>query len=407
MNYHISKNFVWLLGANIIKSLYQWALLVILIKNFSEDEVGIYSLGLAIAAPYFVFSDMQLKNILIVDRHDSNFVNYLLIRCTSSLLTLFLLILFYYNAVGFPVLLCVFLYKVVESCADIFSGFFQKRSKFVLLSKLSIVKCLVIVLFFVASILFKNFHFSLFSLVFISLICFFTLDYLSFCKLLPNFRIRSEINIGNIFGILKNSIPIGISAFFSSYITNYPKIVVDAVLGTSDIAHFSAFSYIAIGLFQIQLPIQLILRKKLVTLFDENKLVEFNRVLFKVCIFLLFFCIVLFLIFVFVGDKLVLLFYTKEYLATSDLIYYMLISQFLMSIASLFSIALLSFRVFRLQIFISLSVLIFVFLSSEKIINTYGVYGAGYISIVSSILNLIFYFGTFVYVSKVKRNNTI
>ena len=77
---------LWLALSNIIKSLSQWGILVILVKFFSTEDVGGYTFGLAIAAPIFMLSDMQLKSVLVVEpvTEFDNFRVYQIIRFIST-----------------------------------------------------------------------------------------------------------------------------------------------------------------------------------------------------------------------------------------------------------------------------------------------------------------------------------
>ncbi|MDI6852069.1 MAG: oligosaccharide flippase family protein [Deltaproteobacteria bacterium] len=127
-------NFLWTLAGNVVYAACQWGMLVVLAKLGSPEMVGQFALGLAITAPIFMFSNLQLRAVQATDaRREYLFGHYLALRLLTVILA-FLVIggitgLSSYSWGTKLVILAVGLAKAFEAVSDVFYGLFQQHER--------------------------------------------------------------------------------------------------------------------------------------------------------------------------------------------------------------------------------------------------------------------------------------
>jgi O-antigen/teichoic acid export membrane protein len=126
----LRHNFSWNMMGNIIYTVCQWGMLVVLAKVGNPEMVGQFTLGFAIVAPIMLFTGLQLRSIQATDaRNDFQFGDYLSLRVlglSTALLTVVGLVLW----LPFPpatrwIILAIAIAKIFESISEILHGFFQ------------------------------------------------------------------------------------------------------------------------------------------------------------------------------------------------------------------------------------------------------------------------------------------
>lgn len=389
---HNYKTISWLVASNIIKSFAQWGILVILIKFFAAVDVGYFTLGLALSAPIFMLSEMQMKSVLVVEPEDGHdyFKTYLFIRFIATIFAVTTLVVYCVFFRDFNwILIAVILYKAIESLIDILYGYMQKKDDMISMSKIDISKtCLTIIFCLLSTLLLQKIFTTILSIIFVSslfyFICFVYLKKYLIHKLERFSWIATK-------DIVKKSFPLGISVLFTSYITNYPRIVIESNCGAEMLAYFGAYSYLAIGVFQVNIPLQTYLRQRLSICFQKNNKQDFMSKIYKTICAFIFLGTVVFLAFYFIGDVIIKIIYEESYIEYKDVIYSLFLSQTFLCLSSVFAIAVLSFNIYSRQAVISFFILTVVVICSSFMINRFGIYGAGYISLIASLLSFVSY----------------
>lgn len=381
---HNVKTLSWLTISNIIGSLSQWCLLIILVKFFSTEDVGYFTYGMALAAPIFMLSDMQLKSVLIVEPtgENDNFRTYQLIRfVTTTMATLGLIIYsVFFREVNW-IVLTVIIYKASESLTDILNGYLQKIDKMVWMSKIAICKTLsALFMTFIITVSLKHVVSTLFSLVVVSFTFYIIINrHINKIVILNFLPHKAEI-----VDIVKKSLPLGLSVFMGSYITNFPRLTIENQLGPEMLAYFGSYSYLAIGMFQIHVPIQIFLRQRLSRSYQDSNLKDFTR---KVNLSIAGFTCLGIAIFIFLcifGHQVIRIIYNDSYNQYFEVLLWLVVSQTILSVTNIISIAVLSFNVYTRQAFISGAALSLVLIFSHYLISKYNIYGGCYISIIAA-----------------------
>ena len=127
----LRSNFSWTLVGGFVYSACQWGMISALAKLGSALLVGRFALGLAITAPVFMFTNMQLRAVQATDaRSEFAFANYFSLRLVSSLTAFFLICLIamagrWDRSTGIVIVL-VGLAKTIETLSDLIAGLLQK-----------------------------------------------------------------------------------------------------------------------------------------------------------------------------------------------------------------------------------------------------------------------------------------
>ena len=405
----MKKNLSLLFIANIIKGFYQWSLLILIVKFLSVQDVGYFTLAFAVTAPVFMFFNLQLKSIYVVDHRRTNYdYNYFIIRVISVIFALLCLSLYsYFNNYDLFILLLVGIIKALESMFDIIHADFQKKEVMQFMSVSIIFQSLLsLMVFTIALLLTNSLISSLISIivVMVAILCIYDLRiflkinninilYVHFMQ--SHFYKKS--NLIFIKKLLLNALPLGISVFIGSYLTNLPRIYVEKYLGLEQLAYFGAMSYMAIGFFQLLLPIQIILRPRLAKLLKQHKWNEFIKYL-NVSIFsTIIFGSILISIFYLIGDYVLIKVYNENYTSYLNILLLLMLGQIILTSSGYLNIAVQTFHIFKLQLLVSVFLLFIVFLIGPTLIKTFNMNGAAYLIILYAVLRFLSYIAMFIW----------
>jgi len=124
-------SFSWTLGGNLVYALCQFGMLLVLAKLGNASIVGQYALALAIAAPVFMLTNLQLRAVEATDaRHEYRFADYFTLRAISTLLGIVAMVgiagVLRYDPRIKTLIVLVACAKAVETISDVIAGHLQK-----------------------------------------------------------------------------------------------------------------------------------------------------------------------------------------------------------------------------------------------------------------------------------------
>lgn len=130
----IRSNFSWILAGQSIYALCQWGMLSVLAKLGSPVIVGQFALALAIAAPVFLFTNLQLRAVQATDaRSEYSFGDYFTLRILATSIglaaLLFLALVVSYDATTRAAIVMVAIAKSFECMSDVAAGLLQKNER--------------------------------------------------------------------------------------------------------------------------------------------------------------------------------------------------------------------------------------------------------------------------------------
>lgn len=392
----LKANVASMFSANLLYALSSWAQLSLVAKFLDGVVLGEYTLALAIVTPLYLFSNMQLRSLIITDNNNNfSFVNYYSFRVFSNVLLLlivFFISVFYYYSF-FYVIVLVSLLKIVESNSDIINSHFQKKEEMHYVTRsVGIRSILAFIGMFLGVFVFRNLPVGLgLSL------CFTGLSYLLYDKKIAknkgffedfkfDFRKNREI--------FKIALPLGLVIFIISLNSNVSKFMIERFLGTEMQGIYSSISYLIIlGTFVCNAVGQSF-SPRLSKYFSDKNFSQFINLQKKFIIFNVVVGLLAIVFSVFFGELMLRILFNGKIAEYSNLLTLVMIGGLGNYLATALGYTLTSMREFRIQPRINLIIFIIKFLLLLFFVRKFGIYGAVYTSIITSFLQniIVFYY---------------
>jgi O-antigen/teichoic acid export membrane protein len=130
----LRRNFVWTLLGNLVYAGCQWCMLIALAKLTNAQMVGQFALALAITAPVFMLTGLQLRVVQATDAgHEYRFEEYFSLRlictCVGLAAVLVIPLIVGYSGSLAAVIFVVALAKGIESISDVIYGLLQQHER--------------------------------------------------------------------------------------------------------------------------------------------------------------------------------------------------------------------------------------------------------------------------------------
>ena len=133
-NTSLRRDFAWTLAGNLVYAGCQWGMVMALAKLSTATAVGQFALGMAVTAPIFLFSNLNLRAILATDTsHEFPFRAYLRLRLLTTAAALGLALATVlaggYRPETAAFIALVAMAKTVESVSDVYYGLRQLQRR--------------------------------------------------------------------------------------------------------------------------------------------------------------------------------------------------------------------------------------------------------------------------------------
>ncbi|WP_430790435.1 oligosaccharide flippase family protein [Virgibacillus flavescens] len=415
----LRKNFSWTIVGNLVAAICKWGILVVLAKFSSPKLLGQFTLAYAIAAPIFMFMNLQLRAIQATDvKNQYKFSDYFKLRTISNtfgfaMLSFILLLILNYDTETVIIILVVGVIKLFESISDVFYGQMQKKERMDLVSKsmmfreISGLFTFAIILIITNSLLYSLIGFSVVFLLVVIYYDFFASLKLESLNKQYTYKkyivlLLTKWDILTIKKIFLLALPLGCGVFIGSLVTNIPRYLVDHFLGKQSLGYFAAIGYFAIGFSTLFNAIGQATRPRLSKYF-ENNFNLYKNLLIKIILLSGSFGLAFFLFSLLFGKGMLSFVYSTSYSQYWSTLIWISIAVFFLSINSILQIAIQSARIFNVQIYISIISLVTVTIAGFFLIPKYGIEGGGFTLLVYSIINTLtttLFFFKFVYSKK-------
>ncbi len=380
----LRSNFSWTFVGNTVYSACQWGMISALSKLGSAALVGRFALGLAITAPVFMFTNLQLRAVQATDaRSEFAFADYFTLRLVSSLAGL-LAILAIVAACRYDwptrcVILLVGLSKTFESLGDVVAGLLQKVER---LKRVSI-----------SLILRGGFSLPAFAGAFsltrslTSACCALVLVWLLVFALYDTRQARQALAPGDGFFALRwprlrqlavISAPLGVVMTLISLNVNIPRYILERFLGQAELGIFASLAYLLVVISLIVTALGQASTARLASMFSRGDLHSFRATLAKLlalAAMILVFGVPLARL---AGRPLLAFIYRPEYAEHVSLFVVMVATAGVVSIASFLGYGMTAVRSFRMQVPVIASSTLTTAALSLLLIPRWGTQGAAY-----------------------------
>lgn len=405
----ILKKLSWSLIGNVIYSLSQWGIVTIIARFGSPEDLGSYSIALALISPIVLFFNFQLRTLLATDEENKfSFNQYLNGRVSHLVISYIIVILvsFVYSDNYYIRILVMVLgmAKVIEALSDICLGYFQKIGKIDLIGKSQLFRGLLTVLI-VGSLYIYTENIIISSVGLLSVMLFKLLFF-------DLYNIRKFVNItlkldSSSLKLVKGAFPLGITSLIISFNTNLPKYLLDIFFGVEEVGIFSALYYILIASNLLITPIALLAGPKIArTFYTQNNKVFLTLITRLLMISTVLFSIIIIPI-IFRGDFILKLLYGNEYVMYNNIFLLISLSLLFSFYNAFLSLTTIATRSIRIQPAVNSTVTVVTLFFGYFLISNYGLLGAAITLLISRGIQTILYSFLLYYILKKKRKSEV
>lgn len=246
----LRSNFKWMSAGNVFYVTCQWGMLSILAKAGNASVVGQYVLGLAISAPVFMFTNLNLRAVQATDaRSDFEFADYFTLRILASLagvLTVAVVSLSLNYDVGTR--LVIFLLgvaKAIESLGDVVAGLLQRIERIHQVAISLVFRgTLSLGAFGITYLVLRNLTAAVCALVLSWSIVFVAYDLKCAAGALRDGERFLRFMPGTLRRLAVLSAPLGVVMALISLNTNVPRYILARTLGDAKLGIFASLGYV-------------------------------------------------------------------------------------------------------------------------------------------------------------------
>jgi O-antigen/teichoic acid export membrane protein len=283
----LRANFSWTFSSNAFYAACQWGMLSVLAKAGNTAIVGQFALGLAITAPVFMFTNLQLRAVKTTDaRSDFEFADYFTLRVLASLAGLLFVAavawLLPYDRGTRWVVFLVGVSKFVESLSDVIAGLLQKHERLDQVAiSLFVRGALSIAGFAVAFLRTHSLVAAVVAMVLAWSAVFLFYDVERAVAALKPAHTFFRFSKTELSKLLSITVPLGVSSVLFSLNVNIPRYILVKYRGEAELGIFAAIAYTLVAVYLVAYPLGQSPSARLARMFADGDLVSFRRILYK------------------------------------------------------------------------------------------------------------------------------
>jgi O-antigen/teichoic acid export membrane protein len=379
----LRANFAWTLAGIVLYTGCQWGMLSVLAKLGNPSIVGQFTLGLAISAPVFMFTNLQLRSVQATDVNaETGFANYFTLRLLATLFGLLLVVALLPFAGGSPavrlVILLVSVSKCIECMSDVTAGLLQREEQLKRVAISLMIRGVGSVLIFsLTFVYFRNLALSVaaMSCVWLAVVLFYDV---------PNVR-RSigphdpffRFNRRALWQLALLGLPLGWVGTLGSLNVNIPRYILQHYLGLADQGIYASLAYLVVAINLVVVALSVSVTTRLARLFADGEHRQFVRLLTKLSMFGVLITAVGVPLTYLAGRPLLTMLYRREFADHVGLLALLVGISGLSTIGSFLFCGLTAARAFRVQVPINLAAMLIGVAASALLVPRYGMIGAG------------------------------
>jgi O-antigen/teichoic acid export membrane protein len=359
----------------------QWLMLSVMAKLGNPTIVGQFAFALALSAPVFMFSNLNLRVVQSTDAlSEYKFSDYATLRLLSSSFALLVIVATCFflrlSRTALMVVLLVALFKFIESFGDLVAGLMQKferldRAAIALLLRGS----LSIGVFAVTFVVWRSLPASLIAWVACAAVVILSYDFRAAWKLASSEAGRS-VRWAQLKSLAVTSLPLGAVSAITSFNTNIPRYTIQHVLGVADLGIFASIAFPVAAATIISNSLGQSALARLSRLFAERRIKEFERLVLKLLAFGAGLGLLAIVLVLWCGNSLLVILYTPEYTRQGSLFALLALTAGLNCTGCFLMYALTAARKFTIQLPISIMCVLMTVCASALLVPRYHLVGA-------------------------------
>jgi O-antigen/teichoic acid export membrane protein len=379
----LRTNFAWTLTGNVLYGVCQWGMLSVLAKLGNASIVGQFTLGLAVSAPVFMFTNLQLRAVQATDvSAEHGFANYFTLRLLATLLglTAIVALLPFAGVSGQvrTVVLLVSVSKCVECMSDVTAGLLQREERLRQVAiSLTMRGIASVFVFSIAFACFRNLAISVAAMcgVWLAVLMFYDLRNVRALigRQHPFFRFdRHELWRLALLGL-----PLGWVATLGSLNVNIPRYFLQHYMELADQGIYSSLAYLVVAINLVVAALSVSVTTRLARLFADGDRSQFVRLLTRLSMIGVLIAAVGVPLTSLVGRSLLTLLYRREYADHVGLLAIFVGVAGLSTIGTFLFCGLTAARSFLAQFPVSFAAMLAGAAGSAILVPRFGLIGAG------------------------------
>lgn len=387
----LRNNFAWTFVGNMVYAGCQWGMLSVLAKLGSAAIVGQFTLGLAIGAPIFMFTNLQLRTVQATDVHaETVFSSYFTLRLLATLAGLILIVgLLPFSAASASVRWVVFLVaiaKCVECMSDVIAGLLQREEQLKRVAISLMIRGVgSVVVFSLAFTYLHNLAVAIGALIGVWVAVLLLYDARNAKTLMAAGDGFIRCNLAETKKVLLLSLPLGSVAALQSLSINIPRYFLQHYRGLGEQGVYASVSYLVVAVNMIVLAMTQSATTRLASMFSEGLHKEFLLLIAKLSLLGVLIGITGFPLSLLFGRQLLTIIYRSQYGEFVVLLAILALTTGFGTVGSFLFCGVTAARAFRAQVpayFLSIAVGT---ICCAFLIPRWGVNGAGCAMLISSL----------------------
>lgn len=401
----LRRNFSWTFAGNIVYAASQWGVLVVLAKLGSPEIVGQFTLGLAVTAPVFMFTNLQLRAVQATDaRQEYLFCDYLALRLIGTGLAL-LAIATITIAAGYRletslVILCMAIAKAFESISDVFFGLIQQHERMDRIAVSLIIKgplsllLLGMGIYLTGSVLGGVVGLALaWAFVLVGYDIRIGASILKALPLTSPVPLRPRFSWKILSKLVWLALPLGFVMMLISLNTNIPRYFIERYLGERELGIFAAMAYLMVAVDMVVSALGHSASPRLAKYYAAGNSRAFGKLLFQLAGVGVLLGGAGVLVAAVAGRQILALLYRPEYAQQADLFVWLMVAAAIGCVSSFLGYGMTAARYFRIQMPLFALVTGISATTCLWLIPSRGLQGAAYAPIVAAVVQASFSLG--------------
>jgi O-antigen/teichoic acid export membrane protein len=382
----LTGNFLWTLAGNLIYALCQWGILVSFAKLGNAEMLGQYALGLAIAAPVFQFSGLNLRAVQVTDARNrytfGEFAGMRLTTTAAGLVVVAALALWgRYPGTTALVVALVGLSKAIESLSDLCQGLFQKNERMDRVAKSLILKGALSVLVVAIALRLSGGAAAASGMIVIAwALAWVGYDLRTAVAQLSGHpkTVFPHIDRSAFRHLFVLTLPLGFVTMLLSLNANLPRYFLAKYSGEASVGVFSALMYCIVAGNLVMSAMGQTASPRLAKLHFDGDLRAFSTLLAKLLAFGAGTGIIGLIAVNFGGAKILTILYRPEYALHVKAFFWLMAAGAIMNVSGILGVAVTAMQGFKQQVWIQLGCFATGLIASAVLIPSMGILGAAF-----------------------------
>jgi O-antigen/teichoic acid export membrane protein len=379
----LRANFAWTFAGSMFYGACQWGMLSVLAKLGNASIAGQFTLGLAVSAPVFMFTNLQLRAVQATDVNvEHGFANYFTLRLLATLLGLMTIVALLPFAGASPavrvVVLLVSVSKCVECMSDVTAGLLQREEQLKRVAISLMIRGFGSVLVFSLTFAyFRNLALSVAAMsgVWLAVLLFY--DVRNVRALIGRHDPFLRFDRRELRRLAMLGMPLGWVTTFASLNANIPRYFLQHYLGLADLGIYASLAYLVVAINMVMASLSVSVTTRLARLFADGDRRQFARLLTKLSMLGVLIAAVGVPLTFLVGRPLLTLLYRREYADHVGLLALFVGIAGLSTIGSFLFCGVTAARSFRAQVPVYFAAALIGVAGAVLLVPRFGLIGAG------------------------------